>query len=57
MTENQIQELADKAGIARDYLDVSNNLVTIDPKNRADMLRIMGYPIDDQKALELKEEH
>ena len=54
MTQNQIQELADKAGIARDYLDVSNNLVTIDPKNRADMLKIMGYPIDDQKALELK---
>ncbi len=53
-----IQALADAKGIARDFIDVSNNKVTISPENRINTLKIMGYPTDDEAALErrLKEE-
>ncbi len=43
--------LADKLGIARDYLDVTQKLVTIPQDRRDNALRLMGYPIDDEKAL------
>ena len=47
-----IQQLADTKGIERTYLDVTNNLTYIPERNRAEALRIMGYPIDDEKLLE-----
>ncbi len=49
-----IQSLADKCGVARQYVDVTGKTVIIDEKARANTLKILGYPIDDEEALEKK---
>ena len=47
-----IQLLADQKGIARSYLDATNQLTYISEQSRKDALDILGYPIDDEKALQ-----
>lgn len=54
MNNPELQKLADKAGIAREYLDVMNRKVEIKPEYRVEGLRLMGYPVDDEKALGLR---
>lgn len=53
-----IAKLADDKGIAREYIDVTNNKVTIGEKSRRTALELMAYPLDDEDALQkcLKEE-
>ena len=48
-----IQLLADKKGIAREYLDATNKLVKISDESRKNVLEILGYPVEDEKALQL----
>lgn len=47
-----IQLLADKKGIAREYLDATNKLVKISDESRKNVLEILGYPVEDEKALQ-----
>ena len=47
-----IQLLADKKGIAREYFDATNKLVKISDESRKNVLEILGYPVDDEKALQ-----
>jgi len=49
-----LQLLADKKGIARTYYDVTNQLTYIPEKCRIDALEVLGYPVDDRKALDEK---
>ncbi len=46
-----IQLLADEKGIARTYLDATNKLVYISEESRKSLLEILGYPVNDEKAL------
>ncbi|SKA67022.1 4-alpha-glucanotransferase [Succinivibrio dextrinosolvens DSM 3072] len=47
-----IQLLADKKGIARTYLDATNKLVYISEESRKSLLEILGYPVNDERALQ-----
>lgn len=47
-----IQKLADDKGVARSYIDANNVLQHIDGEYRKNALEILGYPVNDQKALE-----
>ena len=47
-----IQLLADEKGIAREYFDATNKLVKISDESRKNVLEILGYPVDDEKALQ-----
>ena len=47
-----IQLLADEKGIARQYLDATNKLVVLSDESRKNALEILGYPVDDEKALQ-----
>ena len=51
MTETDIQKIADSRGIARSYVNVTNETVIISEKSRRMALEIMGYPLDDPQAL------
>ncbi|MBQ9274924.1 MAG: 4-alpha-glucanotransferase [Succinivibrio sp.] len=51
MTESELQELADERGVAREYIDVRNELVTIEPQSRLNALKIMGYDLDNPAEL------
>ena len=46
-----IQLLADEKGIARTYLDATNKLVYISEESRKSLLEILGYPVNDERAL------
>ena len=47
-----IQLLADEKGIARTYLDATNKLVYISEESRKSLLEILGYPVNDDRALQ-----
>lgn len=52
ITMIDIQLLADQKGIARDYIDATSRHVTISEDSRKKALEILGYPVDDEKALQ-----
>ena len=49
-----LQKLADQKGIARTYFDATNRLITLSDESRITALEILGYPINDEKALKAR---